>query len=89
MLNTKRAVLAVGCGIAITAASALPVSYVDYTLWPGEIFAALFWPEGIHSDFSGEFSFFAMLATIWGVAALAWSVLVYAAASSLRKIRAA
>ena len=89
MTRRKRAILAIAAGIAITAAAALPIPYAEYTLWPGEALAALFWPEGIHSDISEGFGVLAMLAVVWGVALTGWTVVAYLAACIFGESRAA
>jgi len=81
MINKKRLAASLLIGMMVLAAGFLPLPYADLAFWPGSILASPFWPEGIHSGFSGTASIAAMFVVIWGGTLLSWSAITYLAAS--------
>lgn len=77
MSLTKRMLLACAIGLLITAASALPWPHAEKLFWPGLAFSALFWPEGIHSDFGGDWSVVLMLGTVLVATLTVWTAISY------------
>lgn len=88
MLRKRRVVISLVVGALITAAAWLPLSSADMLFWPGMALASPFWPEGIESDFDGDFSIFAMFAVVWLGTFVAWSLLTYLVMALVGKFRA-
>lgn len=88
MQRKRRVVISMVVGALITAAAWLPLPSAEMLFWPGLVLASTFWPEGIESDFSGQFDFYSMFAVIYLGTFVVWSLLTYFILALIGKLRA-
>jgi hypothetical protein len=89
MSDKKRALFSVAAGAAVLVLASLPLPGVEYVIWPGQMLASLFWPEGIHSGNGGAEGAVAFVLVAWVATLALWATLFFVVATLARKARAA